>query len=361
LQNRFTEDFKSAIYPGVEYIYGNIMSSFKKMTEYFSRTQEFLFASWENYKVKTGSRAEKEMSKSDYITILFADIVRSSEIYNVLGDKNAQKLISACLFLLSEVTAHHEGKVIKTIGDEVLCTFSSADTAVKAAKAMHLAVGKIKIPVRENTGLFPPSIRIGIHSGEVICEGNDVFGDAVNVAARMVGLAKQRQIITTEQTVMSLSPEYQSMSRCIDRTTIKGKRGELNIHELIWEKDATAELDNSFISLALKNLKACLELRFQDQVIRIDQNRPSVTIGRDAYNDLVVEGKRVSRTHACIEYRRGRFVLIDRSTNGTYLLSNGKPSIVRRTESPLHGTGLIGLSQKVTERSPDVISYSVKP
>jgi len=120
-------------------------------------------------------------------------------------------------------------------------------------------------------------------------------------------------------------------------------------------------LDNSFISLALKNLKACLELRFQDQVIRIDQNRPSVTIGRDAYNDLVVEGKRVSRTHACIEYRRGRFVLIDRSTNGTYLLSNGKPSIVRRTESPLHGTGLIGLSQKVTERSPDVISYSVKP
>lgn len=331
------------------------------MTEYFSRTQEFLFASWENYKVKTGSRAEKEMSKSEYITILFADIVRSSEIYNVLGDKNAQKLIAACLFLLSEVTAHHAGKVIKTIGDEVLCTFPGPDTAVKAAKAMHLAVGKIKTPTHDRSGLFPPSIRIGIHAGEVICEGNDVFGDAVNVAARMVGLAKQRQIITTEQTVTALSPEYQSMSRCIDRTTIKGKRGELNIHELIWETDATAELDNSFISLALKNLKARLELRFQDRLIQIDQNRSSLSIGRDEYNDLVVEGKRVSRTHACIEYRRGRFVLIDRSTNGTYLLSNGKPSIIRRAEAPLHGTGLIGLSQKVTEDSPEAIRYSVKP
>ena len=253
------------------------------------------------------------------------------------------------------MTVQYHGKVIKTIGDQVMCTFPTANEAVKAAKAMHQAVDQM--PVMDKAGLFPPNIRIGVHIGPAIIKGKEVFGDAVKVASRLLGLAKQRQIITTEQTVNLLKPEYQAMSKCIDRTTIKGRTGELNIHELIWEPDVTRELDNSHLSLVLK---AQLRLRFCDHIIHVDQNRPSVTMGRQPHNDLIVEGTRVSRSHAVIEYRRGRFVLIDRSTNGTYLLINGKQGIAKRVETPLYGEGIIGLSQKVTPDSPQAIHFAIK-
>ncbi|MDM8549921.1 adenylate/guanylate cyclase domain-containing protein [Desulfobacterales bacterium HSG2] len=329
------------------------MVPLKKMTSYFSRTQEFLASSWDNYKA---NKQPNKRVKTAFMAILFADIAESTRIYETLGDKSAQNLIAACLFLLSKVTVQLQGKVIKTIGDEVMCTFPTANDAVKAAKAMHQAVDQM--PVVDKSGLFPPNIRIGIHSGPVVIKGKAVFGDAVNVASRMVGLAKQRQIITTEQTVNLLKLDYQSMSRCIDRTTNKGETGELNIHELVWEPDATAEFDNSHLSLVLKSR---LKLRFCDHIINVDKNRPSVTMGRQPHNDLVVEGTRVSRSHASIEYRRGRFVLIDRSTNGTYLLINGKQGIVKRVETPLYGDGIIGLSQKVTPDSPEAIHFSITP
>jgi len=325
----------------------------KKMPGYFPRTQDFLSSTWENYKA---SKQTDRRVKTGFLTILFADIARSTQIYETLGDSSAQNLISACLFLLSKVVAQCQGKVVKTIGDEVLCTFSNADDAVKAARAMHYAVDQM--PVVDKSGLFPPNIRVGIHTGHVVIKGKEVVGDAVTVASRMVGLAKQRQIITTEQTINLLKPEYQAISRCIDRTTIKGKTGELNIHELIWEPDATDELDSPALSVLIKSR---LKLLFRDHSINIDQNRPSVTMGREPHNDIVVEGSRVSRSHACIEYRRGRFVLVDRSTNGTYLLVNGKQGIVKRVETPLYGDGIIGLAQKVNPDSSDAIHFTIRP
>jgi adenylate cyclase len=291
------------------------------------------------------------------LAILFADIAKSTHLYETLGNKTAQSLIGACLSLLSKVTVMHNGTVIKTIGDEIMCTFPSANDAVEAAIDMNRDLERLTIS--NMPGVAPPNIYVGIQFGPVIREDNDVFGDAVNVAARMVAMAKQRQIITTDDTIAALSNKHKSTARVIDKTTVKGKSGEMNICEVIWEqKDATVMVDES---LDARKIESRMELKFQGLTIEIDQNRPSVTLGRQNHNDVVVNDERVSRTHARIEYRRGKFILIDQSTNGTFALIQGKKSIIlRRDEATLLGSGIIGLGREVTEQSPVVIHYSIQ-
>ena len=295
--------------------------------------------------------------KTVTLAILFADIAKSTHIYESLGDKIARSLISKCINIMSDTTERHHGTVIKTIGDEVMCTFPTADDAVEAAKDMHQALEEITI--EEKPGYPPPNIYVGIHYGSVISEGGDVFGDAVNVAARMVSAAKQRQIITTEETIETLSEEHKSSSRCIDKTTIKGKSGEVKIYEVIWERqDVTVMLDSPMEAVTLKTH---LELECHGQKLDVDESRPSITLGRQSHNDVVVNDNRVSRTHARIEYRRGKFVLVDQSTNGTFALIQGKKSIsLKRDEATLLGNGIIALGREPNPDSPEIIRFAIK-
>jgi class 3 adenylate cyclase len=300
-------------------------------------------------------RTDDSKNESDNdVTILFADISRSTAIYEVLGDIKARQLIYACLSLMTDVTAKHNGSVIKTIGDEIMCTFPIANDAAAAAEAMQRGL--------KNTSQItnPPNIRIGFHSGEVIKEDDDVFGDAVNVASRMADMAKPRQIVTTAKTINELSPYYQMRIRCIDRTFLKGKRGNISIYELIWEKnDATLIVRRSETSPVMTSR---LKISLDSKVIEINEQRNCVTMGRQSHNDLVVQDTRASRSHARIELRRGKFYLIDeQSSNGTYLLAEKKESLrVRHDEVVLTGKGVIGLGSDVTPDSPDAIHFKIE-
>lgn len=296
--------------------------------------------------------------KTVTLAILFADIAKSTHLYEKLGDKIARNLIAKCISLMTDATLKHNGTLIKTIGDEIMCTFPTANDAVAAAMDMHQDLEDMTVD--DKPGAPPPNIYVGIHMGSVISEGGDVFGDAVNVAARMVSQAKQRQIITTEETVEELSPEYKSSAHCIDKTTIKGKSGEIKIYEVIWERqDMTVMLDDS--PLEAVALRAYLELEYHGQTIEVDESRPSISLGRQSHNDVVVQDNRVSRTHARIEYRRSKFVLIDQSSNGTYALLQGKKKIaLKRDEGQLLGNGIIALGREPNPDSPDVIRFVIK-
>jgi class 3 adenylate cyclase len=291
------------------------------------------------------------------LAILFADIAKSTHLYETLGDKAAKNIIGTCLSLFSDITGRHQGTVIKTIGDEIMCTCPSANDSIEAAIDMHRELEEMVIP--DMPGFPPPNIYVGVQWGPVIKDGNDVFGDAVNVAARMVALAKQRQIITTEDTVKALAPEHQDSVRCIDKTTVKGKSGEFNIYEVVWERhDVTVMVEDSVESMMLQTR---LELQFHDSLVEVNKDRPSVTLGRQNHNDVVVNDNRVSRSHARIEYRRGKFVLVDLSTNGTFVLIQGKKNLsLKRDEEQLLGNGLICLGREVNPDSPLVIKYSIK-
>jgi adenylate cyclase len=292
------------------------------------------------------------------LAILFADVAKSTHLYEKLGNTAAQSLIGRCITVMSRVTAGYNGTVIKTIGDEIMCTFPSAQEAVDAGKDMQLALEDIPVP--EQPGFPPPNIYVGIQYGPVISEAGDVFGDAVNVAARMVGMAKQRQIITTQETVDALPPQYKEELRCIDKTTVKGKSGELLIYEVIWEQhDVTIMLDDSPDAAPL--LKLSLELTFAGSTVAVDDIHPMAMLGRQVHNDVVVNDTRVSRSHARVEYRKGKFILVDQSTNGTYVVIQKKKNLhLRRDETTLLGTGIIGLGREVTDDSPAAIHYAIK-
>ena len=290
------------------------------------------------------------------VAILFADIARSTQLYEVMGDHDAARLITSCLSCLWDVTLKNNGTVIKTIGDEIMSIFSSADDAVRAAKDMHQSFEHM--PVIEGSGFGSVNIYVGIHYGMVIMDDDDVFGDAVNCAARLVSLAKQRQTLITEQAVHELKPEFRQSARRIGETTIKGKSGDFNIYEYVWEEEQVT------VSLASAHSpstsKSWLELRFCDTIVKIDENCPTVEIGRQDHNDLVLNYECVSRSHARIECRKGKFILIDQSSNGTYVDVQGGENIrVMRDELILKGSGVISPGRKASPGSPGAIHFAV--
>jgi adenylate cyclase len=292
------------------------------------------------------------------VAVLFADISRSTLLYEALGDLVAQKVVADCLRLLSDLATRHQGRVIKTIGDAVLCVFPGADLAVDAAKAMQLSLAES--PLIEHPELTGPPIHVGVHLGPVLCKDEDVFGDAVNMAAHLMGLAKPQQILATEETVRALRPEAQGMTRPFGTTTVKGKREEYGLYEIVWEYHEVTVVARSAATPAHEEFR--LLLRFHDQTIELGRLRPGATMGRHRQNDLVVDDVLVSRIHARIEYRKGRFVLVDMSTNGTYLITQGEGSTcLHRDERPLQGRGVIGLGRDVDLESPVAIHFACEP
>jgi len=288
------------------------------------------------------------------LTIVFADISGSTRLYELLGDVRARERTSRCLSALTEVVRRHGGTVVKTIGDEVMSTFPDADAAAQAACAMQESVAAQVVP--SETAL---DIRVGLHYGSALVESGDIFGDAVNVAARMVALAKARQILTTRQTVEMLSPLLRAGTRYTDRTPVKGKQEEIDVYEVIWREEDLTRMEGQQIPLA--DSQARLHLRFREQELEVNHSRPVVTIGRGQQNDISVLDALASRMHARIEYRRGKFVLLDQSTNGTYVLTDeGEKAYLRREELTLRGAGVISLGRAAEAEAPEAIYFTCK-
>jgi len=295
------------------------------------------------------------------LCVLFSDIAKSTQLYDQRGDIVANRIIRDCIKILSNVAYHFNGSVIKSIGDEILCTFDNPSNAVHAGRAMHEAIDKLEYS--DIPDFSSPNIYVGIHYGPVIEDGGDIFGDTVNIAARLVSIAKQRQIIISEQTARLLSEELSSTTKYIDKVTFKGKSGVVNIYEVVWEKEdmtvILSKASGTFIQDIISGIS--LILSYNDNIITVEQNRPVVTLGRQSHNDIIVCDSPVSRSHARVECRRGKFFIIDQSTNGTYVYEDGKKSIrVKQVEVPLNGSGIISLGRKPEPDSPFAIHYEIK-
>ena len=302
------------------------------------------------------NRSQRSKKQGIQKAVLFADIANSSRYYGELGDAVAQSYIMHCLGLLADAAEMNHGVVIKTIGDEILCTFPTADNGVQAALAMHHMLGNSPIPA--HPGIPRPNIYVGLHMGPVIEEEGDVFGDAVIVAARLEKMAEQRQTLTTKEIVQALSSERQVPIRYVDQIKVKGKIGEISVYEVIWEEDDVTFVLN--VPADPQEHKVHMELRHKEHVITVDPQHPAATLGRQQHNDIVVNEKCVSRTHARIEYRRGKFVLIDQSSNGTYLIMPNKETLhIKRDDVPVEGSGVIGLGRRIKKKSVLAIHFNV--
>lgn len=277
------------------------------------------------------------------LAVLFADIAGSTKLYDTLGDQQAKAMIDECIALMRAVTTQYGGRVVKTIGDEVMCVLPNADNACLAAMDMQL-----KISALPAVSGVQRAIRAGFHAGPVIEENNDVFGDTVNLAARMAGLAKGRQIMTTRASVDQLSTLLKTGTRPIAALSVKGKGDDVEVCEVLWQD--SDERTMSTPSIAGTARKVVLWLKHAGQERLLEQANAGIVLGRDAACEIVVADRMASRQHARIEQRRDKFFLIDQSTNGTFVAVAGEPEIsLRREEVMLRGSGRIAFGHSLNQ------------
>jgi class 3 adenylate cyclase len=282
--------------------------------------------------------------------ILFADISGSTALYELLGDKPAAKAIDACLDVLREVIARRNGLVVKTIGDELMVVFNNPEAACEAAREMQQSI--TALPPTAGAKL---AIRIGFHFGLVLEDKGDFWGDGVNTAARLAGLAKAGQILTTGATANSLPGVQRSNLRDLDAISVKGKHDAVRVFELMWGDTEDATQVAGLASSA--RVESKLTLESGERTMDFPQDKTVLILGRENTCDLVVREKTASRLHARIERRGVQYVLVDESTNGTYVAMEGdREMLLRRDSVMLRGRGKIALGIS-TDKAVELVLF----
>jgi adenylate cyclase len=284
--------------------------------------------------------------------VLFADVSGSTKLYEAVGDTAAHAAIDLCVKLFAGVTEQHGGRVVKTIGDEVMAVFAAPARTAQAAIDIQLAVNDMAPVEKVRLG-----VRIGLNHGPLVEREGDVFGDAVNLAARLTEMASKGQIITSRETSERFDPIQHLACRRLYSIQVKGKEKEVEICELLWSDadDATTLVSRTHPGGTRPT--STLRIVYRGRTVNMPAERKTLVMGRDAATDLVVADRMASRAHCEIEQRQDKFVLADRSANGTYLTIEGDREIVlRREESILRGHGYIALGQS-RDTASEVVEF----
>jgi adenylate cyclase len=288
------------------------------------------------------------------ISVLVAEICGSSRLNEKLGDTEALRAVERCLHRMERAAEAAKGRVIKTAGDELMAIFYSAEAATHAAAEIQQRVDAL--PPVSGISL---SIRIGFHHGEAVEEHGEVFRDTVNVASQLAELANAGQVLTTAMTVGLLPDDLREQTRELDAGTVKSGDEAVTVFEVLWDRDDDGStMRFSATPPALKDTQLCL--RVGEQEVWLDASRPHATLGRDAGATLITRDSRASRSHGRIERRRDKYVLVDESTNGTYLKFHGEPEVVlRREEAILRGRGHIAFGHSVDDQDDELVEFEV--
>ena len=268
--------------------------------------------------------------------VLFVDVSGSTRLYERLGNVDALDQISSCLSLLVDATTRHGGRVVKHTGDGLMCAFADADSALRAAEAMQTTMRE-----RGRSGGATIGVRVGCHFGEVLENAGDLFGDAVNVAARVAEVAQTGEIIATELLANRLSEPLRENLRVLDPVSVRGRLEPVPILEYVW--DGSDKL-TSVSRVLPAGPPTCLGLILDGRQFFFDGRDGSpLVLGRDRTCGVTVDDSAASRRHATIERRGDKYVLIDHSSNGTYVAFDDAEICLRREQLILPRRGRIAL------------------
>jgi adenylate cyclase len=278
------------------------------------------------------------------IVVLYADVSGSTRLYEKFGDDIAHADVHTCIDILSNVVDQHDGKKIKTIGDEIMCSFYSPEKAAQAAIQMNRDLKDASEAGRFQSGEV--HVKMGWHYGNGMYRDDDIIGEAPIIAQQIIGMAKRDEILTTQKSIDELSPILKCTAKFIDRVEAEDGSGDIDVYSLPWDEEDSDETvvvsgaESHDITLGL--MHKGLILRYKDQQVEMDQHNTHCHIGSGVDNELVVRGEYTSRHHAEIFYRHGRFHLSDMSTNGTGIIHEGDDFVrLHREERMLSGTGTI--------------------
>jgi len=291
------------------------------------------------------------------LVVLFADITGSTRLYEKLGTARAMECVARCLKLMQGSAVGCEGRVVETIGDEVLCVFPTASAATRAAAEMQS-----RIALEEPAFGQRLQIHVGLQFGPVLEQGERVFGDCVNVAARMVKLAKPSQIIAAKDCVEALTQPWKAQTRAMGKLPIKGRQEEIEVYEVLWRQNEELTYMTGGDSFGRQGRLVQLRLVHNGKELVLSPDRELIRFGRDTSSDVVIADRKASREHARIERRRDKFVLVDLSSNGTFVTFHGGPEMaLKHEEVVLHGRGSISFGHSYGADPTEVVVFHVEP
>ena len=185
---------------------------------------------------RTDTLAIGQRLKIMSLTFLFSDLRGSTALYDRVGDLVAFDLVNEHFRLLQEIIASERGAVVKTIGDAVMATFETPDRAIAAAIRMREAMSDLGAE-RAHQSLH---LKMGIHEGSCLAvtlnDQQDYFGQTVNIASRVQGLAASRSIVVTEPVVENAQAsallENNGLKPTLRRVALSGIAAEMSVYEI---------------------------------------------------------------------------------------------------------------------------------
>ena len=281
---------------------------------------------------------------STNLTILFADICLSTSLFDQLGDEAALALEMDALQMAGNIAREHNGKVIGTIGDEMMCTFDSPEAALLTANDIHSQI-KSKPQLKKHQ----LAMRVGINQGPVVRSDDSVYGDVVNIAARLAQQAKANQSLVSANTLEQVGGNFNDKLRPLGKISLQGKAGMIEIHELLTEVD-TGEITEVVHTEGKPSRAYLMTVQFLTRQMRFDPMLVRFLFGRSIDCDQPIDHPTISREHAELTYRNGQFELRDFSSNGSIVVRGSRIEPVHRSSFILRDKGEIYLGRTLHQR-----------
>ncbi|HSQ71156.1 MAG TPA: adenylate/guanylate cyclase domain-containing protein [Rubrivivax sp.] len=296
-------------------------------------------------------------------TVLFADLRGSTALFETLGNAEATSVVTHCVNALGAPVTSHEGHVVKTLGDGLMAVFDTPALAVPAAMEMHDLLDGMVSRGNErgaSAGLRGLKLQVALARGEVVEMAGDCYGDAVNVAARLLDHASDNETLLTVEVLGRLSADQRSRFRSLDRLVLRGRVEPVEVHVMGGRRGGIDLAATQFGDVSSVHEPDGLRLMWGGlQRVFASQQLP-VVLGRSPQATFCVDDNRVSRSHARVDWHSGSFQISDLSYNGTYVRFNdGEIVSLRRGSCTLHGSGTIGLGGSPSDPSSACISFDV--
>ncbi|MES2913111.1 MAG: adenylate/guanylate cyclase domain-containing protein [Pseudomonadota bacterium] len=297
------------------------------------------------------------------VTVVFADLTGSTGVFESLGNAKATQAITRLTQWIGKVCTAQGGEVVKTLGDGVLMVFADNSAAIESVTEMQ-RVHSDRIKTWPDK--LKMHLQVGMARGEVIEQSHDYFGDAVNVAARLSDLSGPDQILATDVVIDSLAPDSLVRFRSLGAMDIRGRNESCNVYRVEWQNEV---LSDFFTVPAPLNLSpfapkaapalGSIALSWLDVDASFTSEQLPAHLGRDADAQFVVNDPRVSRLHAKIMWRAGKFYLEDVSSYGTWVRFAGGDAIIalRRQECVLLVEGEIALGAPFEDFTVPTVSF----
>ena len=298
-------------------------------------------------------------------TVVFADLTGSTGVFEKLGNVKAAQAITRLTQWIGRVCEEHSGHVVKYLGDGVLVLFKDSHDAVAAASELHKThyhrIHHWPIPLKMR-------LQIGMARGDVVEQDGDCYGDAVNVASRLSDLSGSEQILVTESVIRQLPDIFAVRSRCLGPMAIKGRIEACIVHRVEWQDEVLSEVFTMPAGLIPASFDkhnvnpVFIELSWLDLSARFTTAELPVYLGRDTDAQFMVQDPRVSRRHAMIEWRAGKFYLRDVSSYGTWVrFSNGEAIIpLRRQDCVLLNNGEMALGASFEDFTVPTVAFKFR-